>query len=64
MVDTPGISFHRNVFENTISIVAALTDGDIHKILLVIKYDCRIDTIFESISRIIYLVKKHQPLLD
>ena len=47
MVDTPGISFTKNIFENTIAIVAELTDGDIHKILLVIRYNYRADSVFE-----------------
>ena len=41
MVDTLGISLTKNIFENTISIVSALADGDIHKILLVIRYNSK-----------------------
>ena len=45
LTDTPGVGSTKNTFLHAIGILAALTEGPIDRILLVIKYHKRIDIV-------------------
>ena len=45
LTDTPGVGSTENTFNHAVGILAALTDGPIDRILLVIKYHKRIDIV-------------------
>ena len=45
LTDTPGMGSTQNTFHHAIGILAALTEGPIDRILLVIKYHKRIDIV-------------------
>lgn len=45
MVDTPGLGAENKSIDHTISIIAALMDGPINRILLVIPFSDRLDKV-------------------
>ena len=63
VVDTPGISFAYDILKHSIAILAALTNGPIHKILLVVEYKYRLDSLYQEIHKIIPLVERYKDLL-
>ena len=51
LTDTPGMGSMENTFHHAIGILAALTEGPIDRILLVIKYHKRIDIVRQQIDK-------------
>ena len=51
------------VFTHAVNMVAALTDGVINRILVVIKFDTRLDMISKQIKEVIHIVKAHSNLI-
>ncbi|KAM3131515.1 hypothetical protein pb186bvf_016445 [Paramecium bursaria] len=59
LIDSPGIGAYSSAFVHAIGILAALTDGPINQILLVVKYKKRIDILRQQIEESITIIKQY-----
>ena len=65
VLDTPGFgSFDEEILTHTIGILAALTDGPINRILIVVKHEPRIDILLKDIDKILRFVKEYRTIIS
>ncbi|KAM3131514.1 hypothetical protein pb186bvf_016444 [Paramecium bursaria] len=65
LLDTPGFgTYGEQVLNHSIGILAALTDGPVNRILIVIEYQCRLDVLKKEIEKIFQYVKEFRDIIS